>query len=310
KRSKTAARPALKHTVHWALDGSIVIQVQDTKFKLHQSHLAKHSPWFSDLFDGKNVEGGKDVERSMDDNTPMYILTLPNLSAKDFVRLLDGFDRAITYVHEDPSFPKLAGILRVATILSFPDFRDWAIRLLEDRWPLSLAELSTEPVRHATESIVLARSCAVPSLLKRAMYELVRLAGYGQTDTAREGVSTRDFRALVRAREELTAVWLAAVSPYAAEFSACATLEPAPPPAVRCTTLHPLRSGQAHHKLVRQSGIADDYLYDPLCGLQALIDTDWAAEGYCAACVGLRKDAWAKTREKMWGNLDLWFGLE
>jgi hypothetical protein len=97
KRSKTVstAAPAHKHDVHWALDGSIVIQIQDTKFKLHQSHLAKHSPWFSGIFDGQKVAGGTYVERAEDDSTPMYILSLPTLIAKDFTRLLDGFDNAM-----------------------------------------------------------------------------------------------------------------------------------------------------------------------------------------------------------------------
>ncbi|KAJ6555344.1 hypothetical protein DFH09DRAFT_1365723 [Mycena vulgaris] len=316
KRSKTVSapgRPALKHNVHWALDGSIVIQIQDIKFKLHQSQLAKHSTWFSDLFEDKKVEGRKHVERGEDGTTPMYVLTLPTLTAKDFARLLDGFDSAITYVHEDPSFTRMAGILRAATILSFADFRDWAIRLLEDKWSPSISDLSPTPIGHATESVILARACEVPTILKRSMYELVRLSGYGQTE--REGVSARDFRALVKAREELTSSWLMTMSPYSPELIHCASIAAAdpfaaaPPPAVPCTTLDPLQSNKAHHKLVRESGIAEDYLYDPLCGLQALIDADWAAEEYCVECVRLRREVWANRREKVWDNLNIWFGL-
>ncbi|KAJ7469915.1 hypothetical protein B0H11DRAFT_1731194 [Mycena galericulata] len=329
KRLKTLSgtvRPAHKHNVYWALDGSIVIQIQETKFKVHQSQLAKQSQWFSDLFEGNDkVASAKHVERSEDGSTPMYILSLPSLTARDFGRLLDALDRAITYVHEDPPFSRLAGILRAATILKFHDFRDWIVRLLEDRWSSSLTDLSKEAIGLATESIILARACDVPSILKRAMYELARRAGYGQNERdSGQGVATRDFLALVRAREELTAVWLKSISPYAPEFGTCAAAmapapasvptpdaEPAPQPIpAACTTLDPLRSGEAQQKLVRESGIADDFLYDPLCGLQALIDSDWSAEGFCEACVGLRREVWTNTRERAWVDLDRWFGLE
>ncbi|KAJ7034191.1 hypothetical protein C8F04DRAFT_956750 [Mycena alexandri] len=323
KRSRTlpGATPAHKHDVHWALDGSIVIQIQDTKFKLHQSHLAKHSPWFSGLFDGQKVEYQKYVELGEDDSTPMYILSLPTLTAKDFTRLLDAFEKAILYVHKDPSFTRTASILRVANLLSFNDFRDWAVRILQDEWSPSLEDLSIERIPHATESVILARTCDVPSILKRAMYELVRLAGYGQTDRE-EGVTPADFRVLVRAREQLTAQWMQLTSPYSSDLMNCASAlaaaaqaadpaapVPAPPAPMKCTTTDPLLSGKTHHKVVRESGIADDYLYDPLCGLQALIDADWDGEGYCEACVNLRREMWTNKREKLWDNLDIWFGL-
>ncbi|KAJ7792348.1 hypothetical protein B0H14DRAFT_2931511 [Mycena olivaceomarginata] len=297
------AAPAHKHAVHWVLDGNIVLQIQDVKFKLHKSHLVKHSPWFAGLFDGASVTGGDYVARDEDGNILMYILSLPELTAKDFARLLDAFDNAITYVHQDPFFQRTASILRAATLLSFPDFRDWAVRLLEDMWSPALANLSTEEIQHATESVLLARECELPAVLKRALYEFVRLAGYGQS--GREGVSPQDFRALVKAREHLTAAWMQTMNPYSLDLMVCARSAPRP----RATTTDPLLSGKAHHKLVHASSIAEDYLYDPLCGLHALIEADWAAEGYCDAWVKLRREVWANRREKIWDNLDIWLGL-
>ncbi|KAJ6464536.1 hypothetical protein C8R45DRAFT_1107418 [Mycena sanguinolenta] len=327
KRSKkiSAAAPAHKHEDHWALDGNVIIQVQDVKYKLQKSRLAKHSPWFCGLFDGQKVAGGEHVERTEDDSAPTYILSLPDLTAKDFTRLLDAFDKAITYVHKDPSFQRIASILRVSTLLSFPDFRDWAVRLLEDRWSSALGDLSTEAIPHATETVLLARSFDVPTILKRALYELVRLAGYGQSDRD-GGVSSQDYRALVNAREHLTTAWwqtMQTMTPYSPDLMFCAsTPQPAdpavpapdpaadpavPPPAqARCTTTDPLQSAKAYHKLVQASDVANDFLHDPLCGLRVLIDADWAGEGYCDACVKRRRDMWAHKREKLWENLDIW----
>ncbi|KAJ7437010.1 hypothetical protein FB451DRAFT_1006295, partial [Mycena latifolia] len=115
------------------------------------------------------------------------------------------------------------------------------------------------------------------------LYELVRRPAYGQPE--REGVSVHDFRALVRAREELTDVWILTVSPWSPDLAHCASADKGELAAwARCTTLDAPQAGKAHYKLARESGVTDDYLPDPLCGLQVLIDTDWAAGGFCAAC--------------------------
>ncbi|KAJ7436948.1 hypothetical protein FB451DRAFT_994207, partial [Mycena latifolia] len=83
-------------------------------------------------------------------------------------------------------------------------------------------------------------------------------------------------RALFRAREELTAVRMLTFCPNPRTSRSVR-----PRARAGCTTLEALQADKAHQKLVRESGVADDYLYDPLCGLQALIDADWAAEGFC-----------------------------
>ncbi|KAJ7431236.1 hypothetical protein FB451DRAFT_1421762 [Mycena latifolia] len=91
----------------------------------------------------------------------------------------------------------------------------------------------------------------------------------------REGVSAHDFRP----REELTAIWMLAVSPYSPDLALCAAAGKggaAPAPGLaRCAC-----AGKAHHKLLRES----DDLCNSLCGLQALIYADRAAEGFYAAC--------------------------
>ena len=52
-----------RHSTFWFDDGSIIICVEDTAFKVHRSHLARHSEIFADLFnvpqppDTPNIEG-------------------------------------------------------------------------------------------------------------------------------------------------------------------------------------------------------------------------------------------------------------
>ncbi|KAJ7705029.1 hypothetical protein B0H17DRAFT_889516, partial [Mycena rosella] len=72
-----------------------------------------------------------------------------------------------------PSFQRMAGMLHAATILSFANFRDWAVDLLEDMWSPLLADLVPAPITHTMESVVLMRTFAVPSILKCGLSELI-----------------------------------------------------------------------------------------------------------------------------------------
>ena len=104
KRHKSARPPpnpgsnpgpgAEAHPDFWHPDGSVVIQVGNTKFKLHQSTLQKHSAYFTTLFrgKGKNKRGGRTVleveddERSPIGHLPVY--RVAETTADDFATLL------------------------------------------------------------------------------------------------------------------------------------------------------------------------------------------------------------------------------
>ncbi|KAJ7437038.1 hypothetical protein FB451DRAFT_1193487 [Mycena latifolia] len=93
------------------------------------------------------------------------------------------------------------------------------------------------------------------------------------------GVSAHDFRVLICAREDLVAIWILAVSPYSPDLALCASAGEGGLVALACCTmLIALQAGKVHYKLARESGVADEYLCDPLCELQVLIDVDWAVE--------------------------------
>ena len=99
----------------WHLDGSVVVQIQNTLFRLHRSRLAQQSEFFADLFaaDGRCVlwimdDGGPNVERSYGgrskemfdpdiieerdiiDSCPVY--QVKAVSVLDFERLLTALD--------------------------------------------------------------------------------------------------------------------------------------------------------------------------------------------------------------------------
>lgn len=78
------------------------------------------------------------------------------------------------YYFQPPSFLTLAPIICAATALRFETYRTWAARVLEQTWSSSLEDLTPEPKEDAAGVIVLARSCGLNSVVKRALYELAR----------------------------------------------------------------------------------------------------------------------------------------
>ncbi|KAK0504449.1 hypothetical protein EDD18DRAFT_1133834 [Armillaria luteobubalina] len=301
---KAARRPTShKHHDHWELDGNVVIRIKKTLFRVHRG-VAKHSKWLSkrleeepDGFDGKDPVF--DVEEDK------------KVTVKDFEALLDAMDTAITYFYNPPNFLTVASIFRASKALSFDRFLDWSTRYLEDMWPSSLCEVSLDPINYASDTVILAREWGLKSIRKRALYELVRLAGFGQdydsdeeSDHSSSAISSSDYRLLVRAREMLTSAWTTriATATFGVEAKCVGGVE-------GCTAADPGLVASRHQEMVVASGLFETYLRDPVCGTEALMELDWGKAGYCEACVEQRRVVWGKARERMWEDLDMWLGL-
>jgi hypothetical protein len=91
KRSKPNSIQPRKHDKFWHLDGNIIINIENTHFKLHRSRLAEQSQYFADLFERKDGLTGMDVEEM--DGRPVYTVT--DVSVKDFEVLLTAMDNAM-----------------------------------------------------------------------------------------------------------------------------------------------------------------------------------------------------------------------
>ena len=183
-------------------------------------------------------------------------------------------------------------------------------------WPTDLAKLSNAATKHAAETIILARECEMPELLKRAFYELLRTARLGQDEDAdlndpevmKKQISRQDLARLIKTREELTArwIWTADKPPEIP-----CPLPEADPPTDDCTKCIQARANNLTHwqDVVKKSLLFEECLYDPLHGLQRLTEVDWPALGYCEGCVKAWKVSWAAQREKLWQQLDVWLDL-
>jgi len=72
----------------------------------------------------------------------------------------------------------------------------------------------------------------------------------------------------------------------------------------KCTSVDAKR--EAWDRLVHNSGVYKDFLFDPISGLQELLKIDWEAEGWCKECIRMRKEAWSRARQRLWDMVGLW----
>ncbi|KAH7918835.1 hypothetical protein BV22DRAFT_971978, partial [Leucogyrophana mollusca] len=121
-------------------------------------------------------------------------------------------------------FPVVAAILRIshssrssmAQVAQFANHRASAIEYLERRWPSDLRSLTLKVNHFAVETVILGRQCNIPSVLKRAFYELLRSSGFGLSSDGgvRLCIGTSDLemdrwdeRRMVSARSHLQIAW-------------------------------------------------------------------------------------------------------
>ncbi|KAG6844925.1 hypothetical protein H0H87_002409 [Tephrocybe sp. NHM501043] len=324
-----------KHETYWHLDGNVLIQLDGTRFKLHRSVLARQSTYFENQF-VEHEAGDELVPNGPDEKIPLYDLTGMGISAGDLEEVLRALEDTFACFQdtEELPFPRLFSLLRASTLLGFTMIEKYASKAMCARWPADLEDVSIEKIEFPTESLELARQCALFSVIKRTLYELVRLSNFGQVKLMPGDISSAskvqlgqdDKDLLISAREHISQAWRKALDverfpicgggqqALAAgtvvqecgnvgngNFDASANDEQA------CVGTSLARTIMAHHTIVKRCRISD-YDYDPVCGLRALANAPWKEEGFCQACVTVRQEFWWAERERIWTELDTWFG--
>ncbi|KAJ7060510.1 hypothetical protein C8F01DRAFT_1142930 [Mycena amicta] len=308
------ARSSRRHVKHWDLDGDIFVRLDDCWMRLRKSSLARHSEFFNDIFTA--IEQGKlapEPKRPYEEGTLIladvsnvhncYHVLAPGISSADLDALLTAIEDAISYCHQPPSFPVVASILRAASVLKFPRFRDWAQRTIQTSWSPSLEALTASTIPHATDVVSLGRDIDLgssgPDVLKRALYEVLRAPSFSQNpDQHLTTLHSSDLIALTRAREHLDT----------------------PQSQPRCTPL----TYEMHKRLIHDSAVFTTYRYDVLCGLEMLCKIGWDVEctedgegaasasgaSMCSLCAKRVREQWKSEREQAWKKLDTIFSLQ
>ncbi|KAH9908818.1 uncharacterized protein B0H18DRAFT_1111519, partial [Fomitopsis serialis] len=226
----------------WYLDGSVVVLVEKTLYKLHRlfgdALQTPSNKRISADVDGDTSEfeepdivelagrcSGGLMEGEIVDSCPVY--RIAGVSAEDFECLLTAWEMGIKFARTKPPFLTIAALMRAAHALESPNYLDFATDELMEIWPSELGELDVSPTEEqqnfAKETLLLSRQCDVPAVRKRAYYELLRTPGFGQIFFAEEDdfvgdddltsdtpstLRYADLLRLIGARERLESAWL------------------------------------------------------------------------------------------------------
>ncbi|KAI1788338.1 hypothetical protein LXA43DRAFT_1159976 [Ganoderma leucocontextum] len=116
---------AVPHPDYYLEDGNLVIQVENTLFRVFRSTFTRHSAFFKDLF---SLPGPVGTAEGLDDDTP---LQFSGISAVEFERLLWVLYPPRYGAHQAHTPTEWTSILSLATRWDFNDIRALAIREIQ-----------------------------------------------------------------------------------------------------------------------------------------------------------------------------------
>ncbi|PPQ92807.1 hypothetical protein CVT25_004065 [Psilocybe cyanescens] len=199
-----------RHPEFWLYDGSIVLSVQNTLFRVHQTILANHSEIFSDLFTVPQPRG----ELTLDGCHMVHLQD----SEKDFEDLLkavyvpDHFESVTVESDLESILTFISGILRLSTKYMIRYLRQRCITLLLSKLPHTFAGYEAKSItstadRYRSDTIMraikLARETNVPEAIPYAYYCLSRFPHKRFLKERPDDISWKDKMIVLIGRERL-----------------------------------------------------------------------------------------------------------
>jgi hypothetical protein len=92
QESESSLIQTRKHPLFWYPDGNVIVQIENTQFKLHRSWLVKRSGFFATVMGSTNYVGDQARVEQVDEDTICYI---SSTTADDFATLLTAIDEAM-----------------------------------------------------------------------------------------------------------------------------------------------------------------------------------------------------------------------
>ncbi|KAJ7668687.1 hypothetical protein DFH06DRAFT_205875 [Mycena polygramma] len=306
----SSVSPDLRRSTIWYKDGSVVLQAQDTQFRVHWGVLAQASAFFHDLSglpqptDQPNVDGCPVIEIS-------------DLVA-DVECLLTGLYNPGLFNQKALPFPYIASFVRLGRKYDFKDLFDIAVERLAFENPTTLEEytalgtvLSTaagKRVSHSTTRIVnyrgihydmleLARENDLLALLPCAYFRVARLSlesifeEIQRPDGTTCALSSMDRAICTRGHERLQhAQWK-------------------PDNTLSWVVLWKCSDNCAEHKKCDQAreSVLRSILFNP--AVYAFIVIEEIQKYFCAGCAKMVGTSLATGQGKMWENLPSFFEL-
>ncbi|KAF8173655.1 hypothetical protein BJ912DRAFT_1078162 [Pholiota molesta] len=297
KQSSYGPRTPTPHETFWLYDGSIILCVQKTLFRVHQTILANHSEVFADLFtvpqpDGESMIEGCHVVHLHDDE-------------KDFVDLLNAvytpnhFETLPAQADLDAVLTFIEGILRLSTKYMIRYIRQRCISLLLAKFPHTFegyeSKATSSSDRYKSDTVMrairIAQESNVPEALPYAYYCLSRFPHRRFLKDRPGDVSWRDKMVVLIGRERLQWAQMSMSHSFLIVFQRS--------PVCHSPLCAHARGPHAEwHALERQRSPHPLRAYD-----------GWNSLNVCADCVAYCQSQHLKGRKEVWECLPTWFEL-
>ncbi|KAH9474954.1 hypothetical protein JR316_0012053 [Psilocybe cubensis] len=287
-----------RHPEFWLYDGSIVLSVQNTLFRVHQTILANHSEVFSDLFTVPQPEG----EETMDG---CHLVHLQD-SAKDFEDLLravyipDHFESVTVESDLESILTFITGILRLSTKYMIRYLRQRCITLFLAKLPSTFAgyeakSLSTTPDRYRSDTIMraiqLARETNVPEAIPYAYYCLSRFPHKRFLKDRPDDISWKDKMIVLIGRERLQWAQMSLSHRFLLVFQRS-------PVCVSAMCAHSRGPHAEWHEIERLGSAHPLRAYE-----------GWDNMNVCKDCISYCQARHLEGRKEVWKCLPTWFEL-
>ncbi|KAF5352848.1 hypothetical protein D9756_006344 [Leucocoprinus leucothites] len=291
---------ATQHPDFWFRDGSIVLCVDKTLFRVHQTILGKHSEVFEDMFSLPQPTAEEE------DTVEGCRVVMLHDSRDDFVDLLSAiYDPS--YFDDLPSDADLgqvltfvSGILKLSTKYLIRSFRQRCIALLTSKFPTTFVDYVAKsnrdpPEKYDSDSVmrvaVLAQENNVPEILPYAYYCIARMSPRRILQQRPHDVSWKEKTLCLIGRERLRMAEMTLSYTFLLIFQRSATCE-----SYLCADA---RGPHAEWHVVDAAKSPN-----PLRKY-----TTWSRLNVCNACVAHCQTQHQKGREEVWERLPEMFEL-
>ncbi|KIM42349.1 hypothetical protein M413DRAFT_444773 [Hebeloma cylindrosporum] len=287
-------RSLTRHPEFWFYDGSIVLSVQETLFRVHQTILSTHSDIFADLFTVPQPDGEYVIEGC-------HVVILHD-DAKDFEDLLRAvyhpkpFESITVNSDLDAVLAAISGVLRLSNKYLIHHLRQFCVDLLLWKLPNTFEKYDYKVHSYRSASIMrailLAQQNAVPEALPYLYYSLSRVSLRRFLKDRPGDVSWKEKTIALVGRERLFDAQVSMTHAFLVNF------ERAP------TCASPLcahaRGPRAQWQIIENAGRCPH----PLKPFE-----DWDSLNVCSDCVAYCKAKHLLGRKEVWELLPMWFEL-
>ncbi|KAF9538580.1 hypothetical protein CPC08DRAFT_824620 [Agrocybe pediades] len=316
------------HPIYWFPDGSLILDVEVQRFKVHHTLLSRHSRFFSAVEAKKegHLEGTTHQQSgaSNDENRdgPKHVVLEPKskIKAADVEALLQHLYHDAPLSKDSPA-SHVMSVLLVSSPqhLDFPVIHKRALELFEDFFPKNPESFTHNHPLY--DALPIATELNLHEVRKAIIYSLVTTTEFDVDDIL--PTNEVENQAPQSSSELNGSMAESPLTPFPkkiqrlspADARICMSLmtkvidhftpilfTPAATRHMECTDVF----ARLWMPLVIQPALEDDGVYKPLETLQRIKEIDWAGHGLCTSCVVEKREEWTDEQKTVWDLMDRW----